>query len=522
MDRPKSKTLRRKLFILILSSMLVLMVCMGGSFYLLTQSIETEEQQVLNDFSGEMTDAYSEYQKNGFLTDSRRYASLFSYMIHETVVSASRGEYFCWECDDAMELYLSTMQQTEPDALFLVYYEDQMNELLYATDGRSGEDAFRLLEEIYTDANRTDSGTARAENALTWIKETDSDLFCIEEENRLTAVILTSTDCKLSDRPIRTVCIRECRDLDLINQTSQELIGSHVANAEQSHANVFRRAMMTMAAVALGILLLILLYTQRIARHVADPIELERLRAQREKEALEETNRMKTTFLSDVSHELKTPLAAMSGYAQNAETDVMNNSAPAFIQEKLRRISSEANRMALMVTQILDATRIEEGRMVLECAPCEVDALVRQTAETYFAVLNKNNNRLAVRIPVDLPKIYADSSRLQRVFVNLISNAMKHTHNGIIVVKAEQEDDMVRITVKDTGNGISPEDLPHIWERYYKGKHSETGTGLGLFITRFIVQSHGGTIDVESEIGKGTAFSFTIPCAKPEQPTFPV
>ena len=521
MDRPRSKTLRRKLFIMILSSMLVLMLCMGGIFFLLTQSIETEEQQILNDFSGEMTDTYSEYQKNGFLTDSKRCASLFSYMVHETATRFDTWERFNWECDDAMELYLSTMQQTEPDALFLVYYSDQLCEQLYATDGRSRKDAFRLLEEIYAKAPRADSGTVRAENALAWISQTDSDLFCIEEENSLTAVILTSMECRLSDIPIRTVCIRECRDLDQFNQTSQELIGSHVARAEQSHANVFRKAIMTMAAVALGILLLILLYTQRMARHVADPIELERLRAQQEKEALEETNRMKTTFLSDVSHELKTPLAAMSGYAQNAELDVMNSSAPAFIQEKLRRITSEANRMAMMVTQILDATRIEEGRMVLECTPCEVDELVRETAENYFAVLNKNNNRLAVRIPVELPKIHADSSRLQRVFVNLISNAMKHTHNGVIVVKAEQEGDMVRITVKDNGNGISPEDLPHIWERYYKGKHAETGTGLGLFITRFIVQSHGGTIDVESEPGKGTAFSFTIPCAKPEQPTFP-
>ena len=92
--------------------------------------------------------------------------------------------------------------------------------------------------------------------------------------------------------------------------------------------------------------------------------------------------------------------------------------------------------MALMVTQILDATRIEEGRMVLELSPCDIDSIVRETVETYFSVLNKNNNRLALRIPLELPQVMADNSRLQRVFVNLISNALKHTKNGTILVLA--------------------------------------------------------------------------------------
>ena len=167
--------------------------------------------------------------------------------------------------------------------------------------------------------------------------------------------------------------------------------------------------------------------------------------------------------------------------------------------------------MALMVTQILDATRIEEGRMVLEPALCDIDSLVRETVETYFAVLNKNNNRLALRIPLELPQVKADSSRLQRVLVNLISNAMKHTQNGTILIKAEEEENFIKVTVKDTGSGISEEDMPHIWERYYKGKHSETGTGLGLYICKFIIESHGGKIWAESETGQGTAFMFTLP-----------
>ena len=97
------------------------------------------------------------------------------------------------------------------------------------------------------------------------------------------------------------------------------------------------------------------------------------------------------------------------------------------------------------------------------------------------------------------------------MFVNLVSNALKHTKNGTILIKAEEEENFIKVTVMDTGSGISEEDMHHIWERYYKGKHSETGTGLGLYICKFIIESHGGKIWAESEVGKGTSFMFTLP-----------
>ena len=268
---------------------------------------------------------------------------------------------------------------------------------------------------------------------------------------------------------------------------------------------MFRKYVYIMLFAVGGVFLLFIIISAILSKKLADPVISEH-------DMLVKVNEMKTAFLSDASHELKTPLAAMSGYAQNAEMELVNGGDTAVVQEKLKRISSESNRMALMVTQILDVTRIEEGRMVLELDACDIESLARNTVETFFAVLNKNNNRLALRIPVDLPEVKADSSRLQRVFVNLISNALKHTKNGTILIKAEEEDNgFVKVTVKDTGSGISEEDMPHIWERYYKGKHSETGTGLGLFICKFIVESHGGKIWAESEVGKGTSFMFTIP-----------
>ncbi|MBP0974762.1 MAG: HAMP domain-containing histidine kinase, partial [Oscillospiraceae bacterium] len=207
---------------------------------------------------------------------------------------------------------------------------------------------------------------------------------------------------------------------------------------------LFRKYIFMMIISIICVFALFLVISAILSKKIADPVVSEH-------DMLVQVNEMKTTFLSDASHELKTPLAAMSGYAQDAELDLMNDGEKTTVQNKLRRISSEANRMALMVTQILDATRIEEGRMVLESAPCDLDSLVRKTVETYFAVLNKNHNRLILRIPIDLPKVNADATRLQRVFVNLISNALKHTNNGTVLIKAGADAEQVTVTVRDTG-----------------------------------------------------------------------
>lgn len=285
------------------------------------------------------------------------------------------------------------------------------------------------------------------------------------------------------------------------------LAGEEASTLIDNMDSLFRKYIYIMIASLFCIFIVFIIVSAVLSKKLSAPVVSEH-------DMLVKLNEMKTAFLSDASHELKTPLSAMSGYAQNAEIELLNGDDMGAVQEKLKRISSEANRMALMVTQILDAPRIEEGRMVLDLSSCDLEQLVRETVETYFAVLNKNNNRLALRIPLELPSVEADPSRLKRVFVNLISNALKHTYNGTILIKAEADEGFIKVTVKDTGSGIYPQDMPHIWERYYKGKQSETGTGLGLFICKFIIESHGGKIWAESEVGKGTEFIFTLPLNK--------
>lgn len=247
--------------------------------------------------------------------------------------------------------------------------------------------------------------------------------------------------------------------------------------------------------------------------------ELEKARKQlaAENAALEQINHLKTEFLGNVSHELKTPLTVMSGYAQTTK-QLMEQPGEPKVGEVVRRmklISSEAERLSLMVGQILDVTRMEEGRMSMESVPCYVDEIIHAAIETHYPMLNKNENRLEIRIEVGLPVVYADPARIAQVLINLVSNAVRFTANGLITVSAKYENNHILLCVADTGTGIAREQLPHLFERYTarqkSGSGQDTGTGLGLYICKNIVEQHEGKIWLESEKNKGTSAFFTLP-----------
>lgn len=239
-----------------------------------------------------------------------------------------------------------------------------------------------------------------------------------------------------------------------------------------------------------------------------------------EKVALESLNRLKTEFLGNISHELKTPLTVMSGYAQTtkqlaAQPEVLDRGE---VSRRMTLISSEAERLSLMVGQIMEVTSMEEGRMVMEPMRCYVDEIIHTAVETHYPILNKNQNRLDIRIESGLPAVYADPARISQVVVNLISNAVRFTTDGVITISAKKEKVNILICVSDTGEGIAAEQLPHIFERYSKkqksGSGRDTGTGLGLYICKHIVEQHDGQIWIESEDGQGTSVFFTLPVYK--------
>lgn len=235
-----------------------------------------------------------------------------------------------------------------------------------------------------------------------------------------------------------------------------------------------------------------------------------------EKLALTKLDQMKTEFLGNVSHELKTPLTIIAGYAQNAQRQLDTATEISDAASKMAIISSEAKRLGIMVGQILDVTCIEENRMHIEVAVCSTDELIDRVIATYFPILNKNHNQLELQLEENLPDVMADAGRISQVLVNVISNAARFTMNGQIIVSAFAQQDVVVIDVTDTGSGISKDLLPHVFDRYMTNKKNNshhTGTGLGLFICHYIVTAHGGLITIDSEVGKGTTVRFTLPIA---------
>lgn len=270
--------------------------------------------------------------------------------------------------------------------------------------------------------------------------------------------------------------------------------------------------------------MLVFIVAQIISLLLMNNRVLSQLREQRqrlaaEKTVLENMDQMKTEFLGSVSHELKNPLAVISGYAQNAERQLLLSPYENVeTVEKIKVISSEAKRLGLMVGQILDVTRIQEGRMNIEPIICGADEIINTAISIYYPVLNKNNNRLELHIEEGMPDILGDPERVSQVIVNLISNAVCFTVNGMITVSAGLKDGFVSISVTDTGIGIRPELLPTIFDRYITRRESgggqDIGVGLGLYICKHIVEAHGGQIFVASEEGRGSIFSFTLPVAE--------
>jgi signal transduction histidine kinase len=228
-----------------------------------------------------------------------------------------------------------------------------------------------------------------------------------------------------------------------------------------------------------------------------------------------ELDRMKTEFVSQVSHELRTPLTAIKGFTELLLEDG-GPSANDEQREYLTIVKSNVDRLVALINDLLDISRIESGKIVLNLEPVDVAALVQSVATTMQPLVERKEQTLEVHTEPDLAPARADQDRVMQVLTNLVGNAHKYTGvGGRIGVDASRQDDMVRIAVSDNGVGIPPEDIPKLFTRFFRVDSSLTraigGTGLGLSIAKSIVEMHGGTVSVESELGKGSVFSFTLP-----------
>jgi PAS domain S-box-containing protein len=242
-----------------------------------------------------------------------------------------------------------------------------------------------------------------------------------------------------------------------------------------------------------------------------------------------EADRAKTEFVSMVSHELRTPMTSIKGY-----TDLMLMESVGSLsdgQEKfLSIVRNNVDRLTMLVDDLLDISRIESGRLELAPQPISLQAAVDRVVASIEARAKEKGVLLRSQLPSDLPMVHADPDRVAQVLTNLVGNAYQYTPSGgEIVVSAQARDGEVHVAVQDTGIGISPEDREKIFDRFFRADSPEvqqtSGTGLGLPIVKSLVEMQGGRIWVESELGEGSCFTFTLPtavsAATPAEPVAP-
>lgn len=228
-----------------------------------------------------------------------------------------------------------------------------------------------------------------------------------------------------------------------------------------------------------------------------------------------EADRAKSEFVSTVSHELRTPMTAIKGY-----TDLLHAGAAGSLNAEQRRflstIKSNTDRLTSLINDLLDISRIETGRVRFELQAVQLGEVIADVVNALATQAESKSLNLTYEVAGGLPEVMGDRDRLNQVLTNLIGNALHYTpEGGEIEVRAYPVEKAVRVDVQDTGIGVPPEDIGHIFERFYRSEHpvvQETrGTGLGLSIVKMFVEMHGGRIWVESQVGKGSTFTFVLP-----------
>ena len=233
---------------------------------------------------------------------------------------------------------------------------------------------------------------------------------------------------------------------------------------------------------------------------------------------LTQARRVETTrreFVANVSHELRTPLASIKASAETLQDGAMED--PEASRQFLDRITHNAERMSALVQDLLDLSRLESGEVNLNLAPVDMARVIGEVVETYGEQARAKGVSLIAVEGSGAAEATADESRLQQVLSNLVENAVKFTPSGGEVrVEVERRGRWQEVRVLDRGFGVAKEDMPHVFERFYKADRAQDqgGTGLGLAIAKHIVQSHGGRIWVESRDGGGSVFGFTVPAAQ--------
>jgi PAS domain S-box-containing protein len=229
-------------------------------------------------------------------------------------------------------------------------------------------------------------------------------------------------------------------------------------------------------------------------------------------EQLKELDRLKSQFVADVSHELRTPISVLS-----LKLELLARKPERFA-EQLPNLQKQVDTLTALISDILDISRLELGHDKIEFSAVDLNALIEQVVAIHYEKAEAVGLQIMVQLDKALPAVQGEANQLAQVITNLLANAIKYTPAGSVHVTTafDQVHSAVRFEVRDTGSGIYPDDLPHLFERFYRGKRVGSmgipGTGLGLAIVKEILDLHGGRIEIESEFGQGSTFKVMLPC----------
>jgi len=224
-----------------------------------------------------------------------------------------------------------------------------------------------------------------------------------------------------------------------------------------------------------------------------------------------QADELKSEFVSIVSHELKTPVALIKGYVSTLRRDDVDWDCDV-MDSSLQVIEEEADRLTELIEDLLDASRLQAGRMELKKSDIAMDKLAARLAERFQ--INADDHSIVVDFPNPFPVVMADDTRIEQVFNNMIANAIKYSAGGEIRISGQILPDEIVICVKDEGPGISQSDLPHIFDRFYRAPENSRktkGAGLGLYLARSIIEAHGGRMWADSKADQGTKIYFSLP-----------
>jgi signal transduction histidine kinase len=226
---------------------------------------------------------------------------------------------------------------------------------------------------------------------------------------------------------------------------------------------------------------------------------------------LEDVEKKRRELVGDLTHELRTPLTIVRGYLEGLADGAVEPSA-----EIYGRLARETERLQRLVDDLQELSKLESGYLPIHCQAVRVAGLIQQVRDRFAdQLLGVETLTIGVEVPETLPLVWGDPARIEQVLVNLLSNALRHTPTGEVKIRAYTQENFVWIEVIDTGIGISAQDLPHVFERFWRADRSRDrasgGSGVGLAICRRLISLQGGEIRAQSELNVGSTFSFSLP-----------